>query len=70
MKLIEKRYILSFGLVISLLALWGFANDITNFMLIVFQTVMELSLGKVSFIQFAFSSEPPMDNQHLDYQRT
>ena len=54
MKLIEKRYILSFVLVTSLFALWGFANDITNPMVAAFQTVMELSAGKASLIQFAF----------------
>lgn len=52
--MLEKRYILSFILVTSLFALWGFANDITNPMVAAFQTVMELSAGKASLIQFAF----------------
>ena len=29
-KLIEKKYLVTFILVTSLFALWGFANDITN----------------------------------------
>lgn len=54
MRLIEKRFLLPFVLVTSLFALWGFANDITNPMVAAFQTVMELSAGKASLIQFAF----------------
>ncbi len=54
MKFIEKRYLLPFILVTSLFALWGFANDITNPMVAAFQTLMELSVGKASLIQFAF----------------
>ena len=54
MKFIEKRYILTFILVTSLFALWGFANDITNPMVAAFQTLMELSAGKAALIQFAF----------------
>ena len=52
--MLEKRYLLPFILVTSLFALWGFANDITNPMVAVFQTVMELSAGKAALIQFAF----------------
>ena len=29
-KLVEKKYLVSFILITSLFALWGFANDITN----------------------------------------
>ena len=29
-KLIEKKYLITFILITSLFALWGFANDITN----------------------------------------
>ena len=53
-KLIDKRYILSFILVTSLFALWGFANDITNPMVAAFQTLMELPASKAALIQFAF----------------
>ena len=53
-KLIPKKYLLTFILVTSLFALWGFANDITNPMVAAFQTVMELSAAKASLIQFAF----------------
>ena len=54
MKLIAPRHLLPFILVTSLFALWGFANDITNPMVAVFQTVMELSAGRAALIQFAF----------------
>jgi len=52
--LVEKKYLVTFILVTSLFALWGFANDITNPMVAAFQTVMELSAAKASMIQFAF----------------
>ena len=53
-KLIEKKYLVTFILITSLFALWGFANDITNPMVAAFQTVMELSAAKASMVQFAF----------------
>ena len=53
-KLIPKKYLLTFILVTSLFALWGFANDITDPMVAAFQTLMELSAAKASLIQFAF----------------
>ncbi|MBR1469287.1 MAG: L-fucose:H+ symporter permease [Prevotella sp.] len=53
-KLVEKRYLVTFVLITSLFALWGFANDITNPMVAAFQTVMELSAAKASMVQFAF----------------
>ncbi len=53
-KLIEKKYLITFILITSLFALWGFANDITNPMVAAFQTVMELSAFKASWVQFAF----------------
>lgn len=53
-KLVEKKYLVSFILVTSLFALWGFANDITNPMVAAFQTLMELPVAKASLIQFAF----------------
>ena len=52
--LVPRRYLLTFILITSLFALWGFANDITNPMVAAFQTVMELSATKASMIQFAF----------------
>ncbi len=45
---------MTFILVTTLFALWGFANDITNPMVAAFQTVMELSATKASMVQFAF----------------
>jgi FHS family L-fucose permease-like MFS transporter len=52
--LVERKYLLTFILITSLFALWGFANDITNPMVAAFQTVMELSAAKASMVQFAF----------------
>ena len=52
--IVEKKYLLTFILITSLFALWGFANDITNPMVAAFQTIMELSASKASLIQFAF----------------
>lgn len=53
-KLVEKKYLITFILITSLFALWGFANDITNPMVAAFQTVMELSAFEASMVQFAF----------------
>lgn len=53
-KLVERRYALTFVLITSLFALWGFANDITNPLVAAFQTVMEISAAKASLVQFAF----------------
>ena len=52
--LVEKRYLLTFILITSLFALWGFANDITNPMVAAFQTLMELPASQASLVQFAF----------------
>ena len=53
-RLVEKKYLVTFVLITSLFALWGFANDITNPMVAAFQTVMEISAAKASMVQFAF----------------
>ena len=53
-KLVERKYLVTFILVTSLFALWGFANDITNPMVAAFQTLMELTAAKASMVQFAF----------------
>lgn len=52
--LVERRYLLTFVLITSLFALWGFANDLTNPMVAAFQTVINLSAAKASMVQFAF----------------
>lgn len=52
--LIPRKHLVTFILVTTLFALWGFANDITNPMVAAFQTVMELSAAKASMVQFAF----------------
>lgn len=51
---VGRKYRLTFILVTTLFALWGFANDITNPMVAAFQTLMEISAAKASLIQFAF----------------
>ncbi len=51
---VEKKYLVSFILVTSLFALWGFANDITNPLVAAFSTLMEISNAKAAMIQFAF----------------
>jgi len=53
-KLVPRKYLVTFILVTSLFALWGFANDITNPMVAAFQTLMELTAAKASLVQFAF----------------
>ena len=53
-KLVEKKYLITFILITSLFALWGFANDITNPMVAAFKTVMDLSTFEASLVQLAF----------------
>jgi FHS family L-fucose permease-like MFS transporter len=53
-KVVEKKYLVTFILITSLFALWGFANDITNPMVAAFKTIMEISNAKASLVQFAF----------------
>jgi FHS family L-fucose permease-like MFS transporter len=52
--LVPRKYLVTFILVTTLFALWGFANDITNPMVAAFQTLMELTAAKASLVQFAF----------------
>ena len=52
--LVPRKYLLTFILITTLFALWGFANDITNPMVAAFQTLMEISAAKASMVQFAF----------------
>ncbi|WP_372648104.1 L-fucose:H+ symporter permease [Draconibacterium sp.] len=51
---VDKKILVSFILITSLFALWGFANDLTNPMVAAFQTVMEISNAKAAMVQFAF----------------
>ena len=53
-KVLEKKYLVPFILITTLFALWGFANDITNPMVAVFQTVMEIPASEAALVQFAF----------------
>lgn len=52
--LVPRKYLITFILITTLFALWGFANDITNPMVAAFQTVMELPASEASLVQFAF----------------
>lgn len=45
-KVLEKKFVVPFILITTLFALWGFANDITNPMVAVFQTVRKFRLPK------------------------
>ena len=49
-KVLEKKYLVPFILITTLFALWGFANDITNPMVAVFQTVMEIPASEAAFV--------------------
>lgn len=51
---VSKKHLISFILITSLFALWGFANDITNPMVAAFKTIMEISNAKAALVQFAF----------------
>lgn len=53
-QVLEKKFVVPFVLITSLFALWGFANDITNPMVAVFQTVMEIPASEAALVQFAF----------------
>ncbi len=53
-KVLDKQFVVPFILITSLFALWGFANDITNPMVAVFQTVMEIPASEAALVQFAF----------------
>lgn len=53
-KVLDKQFVIPFILITSLFALWGFANDITNPMVAVFQTVMEIPASEAALVQFAF----------------
>ena len=54
MKVIEKKYLLPFGLVTSLFLLWGLANNMTDTLLSAFKRIMDMSDTQTSLIQFAF----------------
>lgn len=53
-KVLESKFIVPFILITCLFSLWGFANDITNPMVAVFQTVMEIPASEAALVQFAF----------------
>lgn len=54
MRVMEKKYLLSFILVTSLFALWGLANNMTDTLLAAFKKIMQMSDTQTSFIQMAF----------------
>jgi len=51
---VDWKIFVLFVLLTILLALWGFANDITNPMVAALKTVMEISNAKAALVQFAF----------------
>jgi len=51
---ISRKLLVSFILITSLFALWGFANDITNPLVAAFGRVMDISSSKAAFVQLAF----------------
>ena len=51
---VEKKILCPFILRTSFVAMWGFANDITNPMVAAFKTVMEISNAKAALVQLAF----------------
>lgn len=54
MKVLEKKYLLSFILVTLCFALWGFANDITNPMVKAFSKIFRMSVSDGTSVQVAF----------------
>ena len=53
-RVIPPGILLSFVLVTSLFAMWGFANDITNPMVAAFKNILLISNFQSSLVQFAF----------------
>ncbi|MGE9290900.1 MAG: MFS transporter, partial [Puniceicoccales bacterium] len=51
---VPRKYLLSFILVTSLFALWGFANDITNPLVAAFKDVFVINNAQSSWVQMAF----------------
>jgi FHS family L-fucose permease-like MFS transporter len=51
---IPRKYLLSFIMVTSLFALWGFANDVTNPLVKAFRDIFQISNAQSSLVQFAF----------------
>jgi len=51
---VSRVLLLSFVMVTSLFALWGFANDITNPMVAAFKNILLISNFESSLVQFAF----------------
>lgn len=54
MKVVEKKYLVSFILVTCCFALWGFANDITNPMVKAFSKIFRMSVTDGALVQVAF----------------
>lgn len=51
---VPRKYLLSFILVTTLFALWGFANDVTNPLVAAFKDVFVISNAQSSWVQMAF----------------
>ena len=54
MKVVEKKYLLPFILITTLLALWGVAANMTDTLLAALRKVMQMSDTQTTFIQMAF----------------
>jgi FHS family L-fucose permease-like MFS transporter len=52
--IVSRALLVSFIMVTSLFALWGFANDITNPMVAAFKNILLISNFESSLVQFAF----------------
>jgi FHS family L-fucose permease-like MFS transporter len=52
--LVERKYLLTFILITSLFALWGFANDITNPMVKAFSKIFRMNVTEGALVQVAF----------------
>ena len=52
--IIPKKYVLTFVMVTSLFALWGFGNDITNPMVAAFKNVLLITNFQSSLVMTAF----------------
>jgi FHS family L-fucose permease-like MFS transporter len=53
-KLVPRKYFVTFIIITSLFALWGFANDITNPMVKAFSKIFRMSVTDGALVQVAF----------------
>ena len=53
-KLVEKKYLITFILITSLFALWGFANDITTPLVEAFSKIFRMNVAQGALVLTAF----------------